>query len=177
MGHFLHWVLILCWLIFRAPVPAQAADVTINMAGNITTTPCEMAGGATMDIYLGKYEAFIAHSMGMFSPPVPFTVVFINCPVAYDTVNVRMEGDWDSSNGLLKSTGTAKNVGIDIFYTSAKNAGLGAFGCAGYTPDCNFPIDKQTATVKINFTASMESEQEFTAGTVTGQMVLTLSYQ
>ncbi|MBB3320864.1 MULTISPECIES: fimbrial protein [Atlantibacter] len=158
-------------------IPAQAADVTININGTITPTPCEMSGGTSMDVDLGKSEVVPGFLPFFYSNQVPFTVVFINCPVAYDMVNVRMEGDWGVSDGRLKNTGTAKNVAVDVYYSRRDGGTEGAFACAKYSPDCNFNIDKTNGTVTINYYAFMASDTQITAGTVSAQMVLTLTYQ
>ncbi|WP_312985062.1 fimbrial protein [Atlantibacter sp.] len=163
--------------LFGFALPVSAADVTINIAGNIVNTPCTVAGGATTNVDLGRYEEVISQSDDYAYPVKYFTLDLINCPIAWDTVKLQLEGDWDAVNAVLKNSGTAQNVGIKISILNSDSAWISAGDCIT-NDNCLWPINKETGEVHIQFSAQPYNfDGGITAGSVSGQLAFTITYQ
>lgn len=168
---------LLFWLLLCLPAPVLAADVTINIAGNIVNTPCTLAGGSTTNIDLGRYEEVVSNSDAYNYNIEYFSIKLVDCPVAWDNVRLQLEGDWDAVNQILKNTGTAQNIGIKIYLMNSSNTWFMMDQCMAGS-HCLWPINKQTGEVNIDFSAHIINlAQAVTAGTVAGQIVFTLTYQ
>lgn len=156
---------------------AQAADVTINVSGNIVVTPCEVMGGSTTNVDLGSYSETVSNSENYAYEIKYFTINLINCPTAYDVVNMKLQGQWDNTHQVLVNTGTAKNTGIKVYIMkSGYQWGL-AQDCAADNA-CSWSIDKEQGVVAIQFAAHIENlADQITEGTVSGQIVFELTYQ
>lgn len=156
---------------------AKAADITMTLAGTVVATPCEVAGGNTMTVNLGTYEEVVSNSDNYVYDINYFDLNLINCPVAWDNVNLLLEGEWDAENQVLVNTGTAKNVGIKVYVMKSGSTWGLAQECMTQNV-CAYPINKETGQVTIHFSAHMINLAEaITQGTVTGQLVFTLTYQ
>ncbi|HEX4503370.1 MAG TPA: fimbrial protein [Scandinavium sp.] len=149
-----------------------AADtVTINVTGNVVASPCTVNGGSsTLDVKLGDIQAATLSAAGAVSTAVPFSLKFTDCPAGTKSVSAAFSGTPDpDAGGYYKNNGTAKNVAIGIYQTST------GFGKGNGT---NIVQDVQADhTVTMDMQAkAYSSAGGATPGTITGAIVVTMSY-
>ncbi|WP_285374157.1 fimbrial protein [Pseudomonas sp. lyk4-TYG-107] len=176
---------------------ALASDGTIKFTGEITAASCSATQGAGTSVTGGKGKQVIDVKLGKVSIDslngaptgiVAGTAININLDcgnTATGLTTVKVQFDPSSGSGvdtknnnLLKTTGTAKGVGIAL-YDSSNNlinlAGNGTFNAAlvkaGTDPDFKY-------TANLNMRAAyMANEEAITPGTANGELPFTLTYE
>lgn len=93
-----------------------AADsVNVSVSGNIVASPCVFNGGNTsLDVNLGNIQASNMATPGSTSDPVPFSLLFTQCPAGTRSVTVSFTGNPDPIAGAdyYMNSGSATNVAI-----------------------------------------------------------------
>jgi len=185
---------------FVAMNAAHAADGTISFKGEITTASCAITGGngttvgggkgaQTIDVKLGKVSVdALGGTSGSGIAAGTAINLSLDCGATAQgltTVKVRFDPTGGSgvdggNNKLLKTTGTAKGVGIGIYSTDGTLLNLGAnetFDAAlvkGGTEDV--PTYKADLAMRAGYVLSGKAES-VVAGTADGTLPFTLTYE
>lgn len=73
-----------------------ADSVNIGVTGNIVASPCIFNGGSnSLDVNLGNIQATNMATPGSTSDPVPFSLLFTQCPTGTKSVTVSFTGSPD----------------------------------------------------------------------------------
>lgn len=98
-----------------------AADsVNVSVTGNIVASPCIFNGGNNnLDINLGNIQASNMSTPGSISDPVPFSLLFTQCPAGTSSVTVSFTGNTDPVAGAdyYMNSGSATRVAIAMSET------------------------------------------------------------
>ncbi|MDH1125901.1 fimbrial protein [Enterobacter sp. GD03975] len=98
-----------------------AADsVNVSVTGNIVASPCIFNGGNNnLDINLGNIQASNMATPGSISDPVPFSLLFTQCPPGTSSVTVSFTGNADPVAGAdyYMNSGSATRVAIAMSET------------------------------------------------------------
>ena len=114
-----------------------ADSVNIGVTGNIVASPCIFNGGSnSLDVNLGNIQATNMATPGSTSDPVPFSLLFTQCPTGTQSVTVSFTGSPDpAAGGTLKGTGSGmtQTIGADRTATMAMQASVKSVS-GGVTP-------------------------------------------
>lgn len=151
----------------------NAADpVTLNITGNVVASPCEVSGDSVnKSVDLGQnIQAASLAAAGSSTSWVNFTVDVINCPVGTTKGTITMHGNADASNpnDMYQSTGTAKNVAVELQGRSGDLLGDGK----SMTSD----ITGGKHTYKLRARAFTQSGS-VTPGSISSVVTATFTYQ
>lgn len=152
---------------------AFAADsVNLGVTGNIVASPCIFNGGSTsMDINLGNIQATNMATPGSSSDPVPFNLLFTQCPAGTRSVTVSFTGSPDPLAGAdyYMNSGSATNVAVAM-----REAGTGTLKGTGSSITQTIAADR-TATMAMQ--ASVKSVSGgATPGSISAVVVMTMQY-
>lgn len=150
-----------------------AADsVNVSVTGNIIAAPCIFNGGnASLNINLGNIQASNMATPGSSSDPVPFNLLFTQCPTGTRSVTVSFTGtpDPDAGADYYMNSGSATHVAIAM-----SEAATGALKGTGSSLTQPVSADR-TATI-----AMLASVRSFTGGATPGSIsaivVMTMQY-
>ncbi|MFK1433114.1 fimbrial protein [Pseudomonas aeruginosa] len=181
---------------------AMAADGTINFTGEIVAASCTMTGGAGTSVGGGKGNQIIDVNLGKVSVDslgttaggaiaggtnINLELDCGNTGTGLKVVKVKFapnaggSGTDTDDTRLLKTTGTAKNVGIGIFDTNNKLIDLGAndLGITGNLVEDDTDPQKIKYTAKLNLVAGyVRTNADLPiAGEANGTLPFTLSYE
>lgn len=150
-----------------------AADsVNVSVTGNIVASPCVFNGGNTsLDINLGNIQAPNMATPGSTSEPVPFSLLFTQCPAGTRSVTVSFTGNPDSVAGTsyYKNSGSATNVAIAM-----SEAATGALKGTGTTITQTIAADR-TATMAMQALVKSVTGGA-TPGSISAVVVMTMQY-
>ncbi|HII4349344.1 TPA: fimbrial protein [Enterobacter cloacae] len=150
-----------------------AADsVNVSVTGNIVASPCVFNGGNTsLDINLGNIQASNMATPGSTSDPVPFSLLFTQCPAGTRSVTVSFTGNPDSVAGTsyYKNSGSATNVAIAM-----SEAATGALKGTGTTITQTIAADR-TATMAMQALVKSVTGGA-TPGSISAVVVMTMQY-
>jgi len=183
---------------FVAMNAAHAADGTISFTGEIVSASCTMTGGngttvgggkgnQTIDIKLGKVsvDALGGTSSGSIAAGTAININ-LDCGASakgLTTVKVRFDpasgsGVDGGNNKLLKTTGTAKGVGIGLYNTAGTLLNMNA------NETFDAPLVKGGTEAAPTYTADLalragyvKSGGTVVAGTANGTLPFTLTYE
>ncbi|MCA8380657.1 type 1 fimbrial protein [Burkholderia cenocepacia] len=184
---------------FVAMNAAHAADGTISFKGEITAASCAISGGngttvgggkgaQTIDVKLGKVSVDALSSTGGGGIAAGTAInLSLDCGATakgLTTVKVRFDptsgsGVDGANNKLLKTTGSAKGVGIGIYSVNGTLLNLGAnetFDAAlvkGGTDEA--PTYTADLALRAGYVKSGTADVE--AGTADGTLPFTLTYE
>lgn len=177
---------------------AVAADGTINFTGEITAASCSVTAGAGTSVSGSKGNQIIEVALGKVSMDslggtagggiVGGTSININLDCGNTAANlttVRVQFDPMSGSGvdtkkntLLKTTGTAKGVGIGLYDSKNKVINLAA------NEFVDAPLVKGGEGATVKYTAAINMRAGYVAngdalvpGTANGTLPFTLTYQ
>lgn len=111
---------------------ALAADVTLNITGNVKASPCklDLGGSATKEVKLngGKnIEAAAMANSGEYTDDEEFSLKLVGCPDATTSVTATFSGDPSTeSNDLYKNQATtmaAESIQIELRNQKGDNLG------------------------------------------------------
>jgi minor fimbrial subunit len=150
-----------------------AADsVNVSVTGNIVASPCIFNGGNnTLDINLGNIQASNMATPGSTSDPVPFSLLFTQCPAGTRSVTVSFTGNPDPVAGVdyYMNSGSATNVAIAM-----REAATDALKGTGTSITQSIAADR-TATMAMQ--ASVKSiTGGATPGSISAVVVMTMQY-
>ncbi len=153
--------------------PVFAADANLNFSGSFWQPSCDVdSSTASQTINLGSAPIVNFASVGSTSNPTPFNLSLSNC-LAGTNVTMSVSGTMDTVASVLKNTGTATQVGVQILQASSVGATTGtpvtlnsavSLGTVGSTNAMTIPFVAQfyrlgaltagtvAATATINFT-------------------------
>ncbi|WP_238594174.1 fimbrial protein [Burkholderia pyrrocinia] len=177
---------------------AHAADGTINFTGEIVAASCSITGGNGTSVTGGKGDQSIDVKMGKVSVDAlgstagggiaAGTAINLNLDCGatgngLNTVKVRFDpasgsGVDGTNNKLLKTTGTAKGVGIGIYNTAGTLLNLNA------NETFDAPLVKGGTEAAPTYTANLalragyvKAGTDVEAGTANGTLPFTLTYE
>ena len=185
-------------LAFAAMSAAHAAEGTINFTGDIVAASCGITGGNGTSVTGGKGDQSIDVKMGKVSvdalgspagggiaagTAINLSLVCGATGKGLNTVKVRFDpasgsGVDGNNNKLLKTTGTAKGVGIGIYNADGALLNLGAnetFDAPlvqGGTPEA--PTYKADLALRAGY---VKAAADVEAGTANGTLPFTLTYE
>lgn len=150
-----------------------AADsVNVSVTGNIVASPCVFNGGNTsLDVNLGNIQASNMATPGSTSDPVPFSLLFTQCPAGTRSVTVSFTGNPDPIAGAdyYMNSGSATNVAIAM-----REAATGTLKGTGTGITQIIQADR-TATMAMQ--ASVKSiTGGATPGSISAVVVMTMQY-
>lgn len=150
-----------------------AADsVNVSVTGNIVASPCVFNGGNTsLDVNLGNIQASNMATPGSTSDPVPFSLLFTQCPAGTRSVTVTFTGNPDPIAGVdyYMNSGSATNVAIAM-----SEAATGTLKGTGTRITQIIQADR-TATMAMQ--ASVKSiTGGATPGSISAVVVMTMQY-
>ena len=93
----------------------SADSVNIGVTGNIVASPCIFhVGSNSLDVNLGNIQATNMATPGSTSDPVPFSLLFTQCPTGTQSVTVAFTGSPDPEAGAdyFMNSGSATHVAI-----------------------------------------------------------------
>ena len=185
-------------LAFAAMNAAHAADGTINFTGEIVAASCNIAGGNGTSVTGGKGDQTIDVKMGKVSVDAldntagggiaAGTAINLNLDCGatakgLNTVKVRFDpasgsGVDGTNNKLLKTTGTAKGVGIGIYNTAGTLLNLNANETFDAPLVQGGTAEAPTYTANLGLRAGyVKAGATVEAGTANGTLPFTLTYE
>ncbi|WP_395312729.1 type 1 fimbrial protein [Enterobacter sp. ECC-219] len=146
--------------------------VNVSVTGNIIASPCIFNGGNdNMDINLGNIQASNMSTPGSSSDPVPFNLMFTQCPAGTGSVTVSFTGNPDPVAGAdyYMNSGSATNVAIAM-----SEAATGALKGTGTSITQTIAADR-TATMAMQ-AAVTSFTGGATPGNISAVVVMTMQY-
>lgn len=166
--------LLLAILVAIVTGPAVAADATLNFTGTILQPSCDIdSTTANQTIPLGSAPVMNFAAVGSTSNPAPFNLTLVNCAPG-TSVTMTVAGTMDTVASVLKNTGTATQVGVQILQASSVGATTG-------TPvKLNIAVNMgavgSTNTMTVPFVAQFYRLGTLTAGTVSATATVNFTY-
>ena len=149
-----------------------ADSVNIGVTGNIVASPCIFNGGSnSLDVNLGNIQATNMATPGSTSDPVPFSLLFTQCPTGMQSVTVAFTGSPDPEAGAdyFMNSGSATHVAIAM-----RDAQTGTLKGTGSGMTQTIGADR-TATMAMQ--ASVKSVTGgVTPGSISAVVVMTMQY-
>ena len=124
----------------------SADSVNIGVTENIVASPCIFNGGNNnLDVNLGNIQATNMATPGSTSDPVPFSLLFTQCPTGTQSVTVAFTGSPDPEAGAdyFMNSGSATHVAIAM-----RDAQTGALKGTGSSMTQTIAADR-TATLAM----------------------------
>ncbi|MEG6214430.1 type 1 fimbrial protein [Enterobacter quasihormaechei] len=150
-----------------------AADsVNVSVTGNIVASPCIFNGGNNnLDINLGNIQASNMATPGSISDPVPFSLLFTQCPAGTSSVTVSFTGNTDPVAGAdyYMNNGSATRVAIAMSETET-----GTLKGTGTSITQTVAADR-TATMAMKAWVKSVSGGA-TPGSISAVVVMTMQY-
>lgn len=153
---------------------AVAADATLNFSGTILPPTCDIDGStANQTVSLGSVPIMNFAAVGSTANATAFNLNLVNC-TAGANVTMTVAGTMDTVASVLKNTGTATQVGVQILQATSVGATTG-------TPVAlNSAIGKgavgSSNTMTIPFVAQFYRLGTMTAGTVSTTATINFTY-
>ncbi|SAK42409.1 type-1 fimbrial protein [Caballeronia pedi] len=153
---------------------ALAADANLNFTGQILTSSCTVdTGSVTQTINLQSAYVSSFAAVGATSNPTPFSLKLTNCSPSAK-VSMTVAGTMDTVASVLKNTGLATQVGVQLLQASA----IG--GTTGTPITLNSAISLGTVDATASMTIPMVAQfyrlGTMTAGTVTTSATVNFTY-
>lgn len=149
-----------------------ADSVNIGVTGNIVASPCIFNGGSnSLDVNLGNIQATNMATPGSTSDPVPFSLLFTQCPTGTQSVTVSFTGSPYPTAGAdyFMNSGSATHVAIAM-----RDAQTGTLKGTGSGMTQTIGADR-TATMAMQ--ASVKSVTGgVTPGSISAVVVMTMQY-
>lgn len=164
------WTNLILLIGFVVPF-AHAGDVTFNITGKIKYSPCEVTLGKEQTVSLGTYSTDFLNRVGQVTDLQPFEITLDNCPLNYNDVQIKFEGNAATPNAQLLALqpGGAENVGIAL-YDNDKTTLI---------PLNTWSAGKSVSTgqsTTLTFYAAYMSMGKVTEGNANSDATFTLSY-
>ncbi|MHA3805988.1 fimbrial protein [Enterobacter bugandensis] len=147
-------------------------SVSVSVTGNIVASPCIFNGGNnSLNINLGNIQASNMATLGSSSDPVPFNLLFTQCPTGTRSVTVSFTGNPDPVAGAdyYMNSGSATNVAIAM-----SEAATGAMKGTGTSITQTIAADR-TATMAM-LASVRSSTGGATPGSISAVVVMTMQY-
>lgn len=149
-----------------------ADSVNIGVTGNIVASPCIFNGGSnSLDVNLGNIQATNMATPGSTSDPVPFSLLFTQCPTGTQSVTVSFTGSPDPAAGAdyFMNSGSATHVAIAM-----RDAQTGTLKGTGSGMTQTIGADR---TAIMAMQASVKSVTGgVTPGSISAVVVMTMQY-
>ncbi|WP_322059344.1 fimbrial protein [Paraburkholderia sp. J63] len=166
--------LLLAILVANLSGPAFAADANLNFTGTILQPSCEIdSSTANQTVPLGSAPIMNFASVGSTSNPAAFNLSLVNC-AAGTSVTMTVTGTMDTVASVLKNTGSATQVGVQILRA-------GSVGSTTGTPvtlnsAVNLGAVNGTNAMTVPFVAQFYRLGTLTAGTVSATATVNFTY-
>jgi major type 1 subunit fimbrin (pilin) len=160
--------------VFAQSSPTFGADARINFTGTILPPSCDIdSTTANQTVKLGSAPVANFAAVGSTSNATAFNLKLLNCSTGA-TVTMNVAGTTDTAPSVLKNTGTAKQIGVQLLQASNVGATTG-------TPlTLNTAINKGTIgptnTMTIPLVAQFYRLGTLTAGSVAATATFTFTY-
>lgn len=162
-------------ILFLALVSGEvfSADVVnIGVTGNIVASPCVFNGGnSSLGINLGNIQASNMVTPGSTSDPVPFNLLFTQCPAGTHSVTVSFAGNPDPVAGAdyYLNSGSATNVAVAMReVATGKLKGTGSIITQNIAADRTTTMAMQGSVISVIGGAM--------PGSVSAVVVMTMQY-
>jgi major type 1 subunit fimbrin (pilin) len=104
---------------------AFSADATLTFTGNILLPTCSVdTAGTDSNVNLGTAKTTDFLAVGATQNPTPFNVKLANCAVGTN-VTMTVSGTTDTVSSVLKNTGAAVQVGVQLLKAASSGASTG----------------------------------------------------
>lgn len=150
----------------------SADSVNIGVTGNIVASPCIFNGGSnSLDVNLGNIQATNMATPGSTSDPVPFSLLFTQCPTGTQSVTVAFTGSPDPEAGAdyFMNSGSATHVAIAM-----RDAQTGALKGTGTSMTQTIAADRTATMAMLASVKSMPGGA--TPGSISAVVVMTMQY-
>ncbi|ENU1226944.1 MULTISPECIES: fimbrial protein [Providencia] len=127
---------------------SYAADVTINIYGQVKTVPCTVVT-ANKNVDLNDLSTFDFINAGSTSKWHPIELELINCPTGSSNVTARFTGVSDIT-GYYRNQGTAQNIQLQLQDDSGRDLNNGTQAVMqinSSTASANFPLKVRAISV------------------------------
>jgi major type 1 subunit fimbrin (pilin) len=166
-------MLLVCWPALYTR-QAFAADATLTFTGTILQPSCDVdSSTANQTVPLGSAPIMDFASVGSTANPKAFNLDLVNCS-AGTQVTMTVAGTMDTVPSVLKNTGSATQVGVQILQASTVGATTG-------TPlTLNSAVSlgavDSTNTMTVPLVAQFYRLGTLTAGTVAATATVNFTY-
>ncbi|WP_028222297.1 fimbrial protein [Paraburkholderia oxyphila] len=166
--------LFLAVLVVTVAGSAFAADANLNFTGTIRQPSCDIdSSTANQTVPLGSAQIMNFAAVGSTSNPTAFSLKLVNC-AAGTSVTMTVAGTTDTVASVLKNTGTATQIGVQILRA-------GSVGATTGTPVVlNSAITlgavDSTNAMTVPFVAQFYRLGTLTAGTVSATATVNFTY-
>lgn len=170
---FKHTIALAVPLLFGA-VDALAADATLTFTGTIILPTCTVVtGSGTQTVALDTAKTTDFAAVGSVAQPKAFNIKLSNC-TANTNVTMTVSGTTDTVASVLKNTGTATQVGIQLL----KATNVGDITGTNITINSALGLGTVDATsaMTIPLVAQYYRLGTMTAGTVASSATVNFSY-
>ncbi|MEM5345167.1 fimbrial protein [Paraburkholderia azotifigens] len=157
-----------------AAAPAFAADANLNFTGTIMQPSCTVdSASANQVVNLGSAPIMSFASVGSTANATPFNVSLISCSPG-TVVTMTVAGTMDTVASVLKNTGTATQVGVQLL----KAVSIGATTGTPVTLNSAIAMGTvdSTYTMTIPFVAQFYELGTLTAGSVAATATVNFTY-
>ncbi|WP_213296947.1 fimbrial protein [Paraburkholderia sacchari] len=166
--------LLLAILLALAAAPAIAADANLNFTGTILQPSCDIdSSTANQTVPLGSAPIMNFAAVGSTSNPAAFSLKLVNC-AAGTSVTMTVAGTMDTVPSVLKNTGTATQVGVQILKAGTVGATTGT--PVTLNSAVNLGAVDSTNTMTVPFVAQFYRLGALTAGTVSATATVNFTY-
>lgn len=159
---------------------AHATDGTINFNGSVIGTTCKITVGGTVapaaaTVTLAQTGDSTLNVAGKIAMPTPFDMVLTNC-TATGKVSAYFETGTgvDTTTGLLKNTGTATNVELQLYDNAIGNT---ATIKAGQTQTASTRVQVVGGGATLKYGVQYYATGAATVGTVKGSVTYSIAYE
>ncbi|TDG20838.1 type 1 fimbrial protein [Paraburkholderia silviterrae] len=105
--------------------PVFAADANLNFTGTILQPSCDIdSSTANQTVPLGRAPIMDFAAVGSTSNPTAFNLKLVNCAPG-TSVTMSVTGTMDTVPSVLKNTGSAAQVGVQILQAGSVGATTG----------------------------------------------------
>lgn len=169
---------ILIWTLtspaFAQTKPASGPDASLSLSGTILLPSCSIdSSTASQTVPLGSAPIMSFPSPGSTSNPTSFYLSLINCAVGTN-VTMTVAGTTDTVASVLKNSGSATGVGVQLLKAPSKGATTGTPVALNGSVNLGQVDSSQSMTVP--FVAQFYALGPMTAGTVSATATVNFTY-
>ncbi|MEG5548277.1 fimbrial protein [Enterobacter wuhouensis] len=160
-------------LIMASSSIVAASTVSLNISGNVVSSPCVVNGGAgNINVNLGDIQANTLAEAYSSSSVVPFDIRLTNCPNGISRVEATFNGTSDTEAGVnfYKNSGSALHVAVALL---AANTGT----LKGHGAVSVMEVQSDRSAVLPMHAKAYSRLGGATAGTIRSVVTLGFTYQ
>jgi major type 1 subunit fimbrin (pilin) len=167
-------MLLAALLVASQAAPAFAADAMLNFSGTILPPSCTVdSSSANQTITLDTTPVQNFAAVGSTASPAAISLSLINC-TAGANVTITVSGTMDTVASVLKNTGTATQVGVQILKATSVGATTGT--PITLNSAVNIGVVGSTNSMTVPLVAQYYRLGALTAGTVATTATVNFTY-